>query len=913
MSISFPDELAGTFQKPLIPLGEAVGAVRSLALAGSTLTLTLVSATDKTGDRAIPINLPSGGSGGLYAVARYRRTTSSGTPSAPTSNSDADWSADYTAADQTNAYSWLALKIGTGSDPDDATGWQILPVDSPEASGVSGVSSIGAGTGIAVNRATGAVTVSVDDTLANIRGALSSVGTDDLSGTDGGVLAVQTSEVNLSIANGYSYTGEGGFSAYNLAAQTADPWVLVGISAGKESEIARIAVRHGGADGDLTPDLADGWNDIGKGTVGTARNYRFYRRQFTGYTWDAGAVTLEETGQIDDRFIPRSVIDDEVEDYALRGRTERVDLDRLPEASTSQGGVITAAQYNRIAAAIQNDDLDATLLTASQIEGGDAVLLRDGSVTTGNELAEITFTELDKRWYGQTAARSEVLDEYFTSEGWQNSTTGQILTLNNEVRTTAGASSGDILSLALLRSGDYSATPDDVSPRETDRWIYWKAPIAADGSGAWRVQLDLDGEAGSDPQQIVFDETLDANFVRVGTSADGTEVFYRRRVANLPVGATLRIQQYDHAALNRERVDVNDIFPDPTGRRDGDILTLTDAEANTRGWRSPRHAGGGLRLLLDNSAGGRQIAVGSSDYEGTTVAPTPDFDMTDETGVLFFDVRWVISGRNDDTINFVRGISSGNTGDAIYEREYQAEVHVPRILAQSAYIRGGAREGLRLPSTQVTIHSGSADIGVVEAWVAKEADTDNLVCYWYYDGLNGSALSYTLTAYWTVSYLPLGGAAAGGGAARTAPVTLVDATMDEDFDNANRFQELPVGFAFSRALAAADDDKYLVMEFAYDSGPVPNGETAATLTTEPMSTPLWVKVSDWRALTAKADSTADDGADADGWFIGTQRVNRARDAWTRAVFGKGTNGRPGFSFASSGTLKRLRIRLVTVG
>ena len=168
MPIDFADTLRGQFGTPLIPLNETAGVVRSLTLAGSALTLTLVSATDKTGDRAITITLPSGGAG-IYAVARYRRTTTTAAPDAPTSNSDSEWSSDYAAPDGTNPYSWAALKFGSGVDPDDATGWQVIPIDSPEASGNAGVSSIGAGTGISVNQATGAVTVSIDSVLESIR------------------------------------------------------------------------------------------------------------------------------------------------------------------------------------------------------------------------------------------------------------------------------------------------------------------------------------------------------------------------------------------------------------------------------------------------------------------------------------------------------------------------------------------------------------------------------------------------------------------------------------------------------------------------------------------------------------------------------------------------------------------------
>ena len=72
---------------------------------------------------------------------------------------------------------------------------------------------------------------------------------------------------------------------------------------------------------------------------------------------------------------------------------------RLPQASGSASGIINAEEYAKIASAVDGADLHNTpALTNSQLEGSDAILLDDASVTSGSELKEISITELDKRW-----------------------------------------------------------------------------------------------------------------------------------------------------------------------------------------------------------------------------------------------------------------------------------------------------------------------------------------------------------------------------------------------------------------------------------------------------------------------------------------------------------------------------------
>ena len=905
MSISFPDELAGTFQKPLIPLNEAVGAVRSFTLAGSALTLTLVSATDKTGNRAIEITLPSAGSGdgtGLYAVARYRRTTAAGVPSVPTGNSDSDWSADYTATDRTNPYSWLALKIGTGTDPDDATGWQILPVDSPEASGVSGVSSIGAGTGISVDQATGAVTVSVDSVLEGIRTAFSGVGVKDADAGDGGVVAVQSGALNISIANTYNFDGEGNIRPYNLAIQTANPRIMVGIKNNLVPTRSDYFVRYNGSQ--LTPDLNQGnWTVVPGNRAGTAAQYTWYEIQLAGVTANVGAVALENIGQINHLLIPREIVDDEVEDFALRRRTARAPASRLPEASETAAGIISAAFYQRIEKAVQDDAVTNNNLTASQLQDDDAALVRDASVTQGNEIAAVRMAELDKRWYTQTDARNEVLHDYFDSAGWEAFAQGEIAItrVGNPPVEQLFTTPGFVETPGVPLGYDYTSAVVDVSPRPDDnRVLYIRVPLSVVDSGSVRLNLDLDGEAGSNPQSVQLDAdqiTPPRRFREVDRNA--THVVYGLQFTSIAQDAQLQMQQYDLAQIDRRYVDVDDIFPDTTGKNDGDILTLVDASENTRDWRPPRHTGGALRALRDNAAIAVAVTNSSaSRMESATLSMDPAFSVsTNSNGVFIIDERRLLSGRSVNTIAYnVAAVEA----DAELERDDDREIFASRVLAAAAFNSGNTvSEGILLSERQ--IHNGSGILGTSRSYAARTA-TGEFIVYKVYEG-NAGALSFTEQSFFTISFLPTDSGAGGG--ASVATETLLD-YQTSTIGGSHSFVEFTNAPAF-RELTAADDNKMVIIDACLFNGGVPN---PAPTNRDNWSIPITMTGADLR--TARATTAGDDLSDVGGstWIIAGQTYGNNSVGWNRGLLGISAGRKPMLAYNNAGGFLRLRIRLI---
>ena len=895
------DQLEGTFRAPLIPLNEAAGAVRDMTLAGSALTLTLVDSTSKTGDRVITRTLPSGGGAGIYAVARYRRTTTSAAPDAPTSNSDAAWSADYTAPDGTNPYSWIALKIGSGSDPDDATGWQILPVDSPEASGNAGVTSIGAGTGISVNQATGAVTVSVDSVLESIRTAFNGVGVKAADSGDGGVLAVQSGTLNISIANTYSYDGEGNIRPFNLGIQTANPRIMVGIKNDLVASRSDYFVKYNG--NQLTPDLGQAaWTIVSGGRTGTAAQYTFYQIRLAGVTMNAGAVELENIGQIDSRLIPHQSVSDRVEGYAIIGTTDRAPANRLPDASATAAGIISAAFYQRIERAVQNDAPTDSALTHTQIQDADAVLLRDSSITTGNEIAEIAFSELDERWYPQTAARSEVLDEYFDSEGWQAFSQGEIAItrVGNPPENQLFTTPGFVTTPGVPLGYDYTSAVVDVSPRPDDnRVLYMRVPLAEVDSGQVRLNLDLDGEAGSNPQEVRLNAdqiTAPRRFREVDRNA--THVAYGLQFTSIAEDAQLQMQKYDKAQLNTDYVDVDDVFPPPTGATDGDVLTLVDASENTRAWRAS-HATGrlGTTALADGPGAGLFISSLTATRPSAFTLFSPTFDLDDaanQHGLALGSVTLTLSGRSSQSIGF------GDGNDSVHRF---AGFISYRELAQSTVYQAGTHLGVALDS--VDFYDATTKSGTVTVYLARNAANQLGYHYVYtpesgYVGSGHTNVASTLEVFYEHSgtfVLP----------ATTRTVeTLVDYQTSFAIGTSAQIEEVS-GATLSRVLTSADDEKDLEIDYVlYQTTP------GAGVNRDTWGVPIRMLGEDWRTARNSIDGTALSASSGIGtlWQIAGQRLGHASVGWTRGVLAKTADNKPAFAIDPAGGIARVRMRLI---
>ena len=607
--------------------------------------------------------------------------------------------------------------------------------------GTGDIEGVTAGTGLAGGGTTGTVTLRLDDNANQVVDTLRGIGITPVSGADAGVLAVQTSQVNLSIANmARFYNTQGEIVPYTVPSPTSNPWVLVGIANGKVSQISQYFLKHDRTQ--ITPDIGDdGWTNLGRGTVGNARNFTFFRRQFTGFVWSADPVTVEDLVKIDDRLIPRSVVDDIVEAWAEKGRMDLIPAGKLPVASASSSGIINSTRFNMITNSLQVDDIHGTAeIQNNEIEDADAVLLDDASVSTGSELKEIRFSQLDERWYKQDAKRDDVFNA-FTGGGWANSTTAEIAVVSSS--DARPRFDGTAPTLAQAQGFSYSAAPDDVSPRQTNQFSTYRLPIAAQNRlSSWRWTSSETDE----PLTVVpiSGTTL--------LGMDTTHLYYTYNVADAPVGAKFRIQELDPYELDRAHVNVDDVFP--AGGSDGNVLTLTDAQNRTREWRGTTHGYGGLTEILSRHAQGLSITNTSSPVFSTQVTPSPDLDITGMHGIIFVDVEWRITGGSVNTINFLPNVGTGvgatPVSDAVYTMEESDSVSYASVLAGTTYLSGNIR-GVKLADLDATVYSGAATLGTASVYVSRDSN-DNVTFYSHWLGASG-AESLTLTPYYTVSYL----------------------------------------------------------------------------------------------------------------------------------------------------------------
>ena len=110
-------------------------------------------------------------------------------------------------------------------------------------------------------------------------------------------------------------------------------------------------------------------------------------------------------GARDTFLVTISIVDRDVEGWARESTTDRVPADRLPEASASAAGIVSAADYQRIYDSVDASHLaDVNKLTNAQLEDRDDLLVQDASAS-GNTLRELPISEADSRWQPATWAK----------------------------------------------------------------------------------------------------------------------------------------------------------------------------------------------------------------------------------------------------------------------------------------------------------------------------------------------------------------------------------------------------------------------------------------------------------------------------------------------------------------------------
>ena len=421
-----------------------------------------------------------------------------------------------------------------------------------------------------------------------------------------------------------------------------------------------------------------------------------------------------------------------IADWAETDNTDQIPAGKLDNAPGQTEGEVTG-QIGRAIATTAPLDI-------GYVDGNDQYT--DEEHHLGGPIAGTTGTLSDA---GHRHAWREHEAEVFNSfdgDKWQATTKVQFYTETiggvHEVRWLAAPPANDV-------AQTYAATDwhsdVDTGPRQVNQVVVFRVAEADAASPTLRVNYDVNNGTNPTPAYTVLSQAPDANFTEVDRwtdSANNSWVAYAQRVANAPADTQLGGEEFDKFQLNRDKVDVSNLT----------------------------HDVGGLTEILSNHAAGRQINGAESDRELPLANTT--LDMTGLHGIVFVDVRWVISGRNDDTINFLQGVGTGSgaipVAQAEYTREGDQEVQYAAILNADAYT-AGMQDGVELAGSKFTIYSGSAILGDCSVYAVRDAN-DVLSFYGWYESRTsgGGSLVWTLTPYLTVSYIS------------TAPVTAAPAS-----------------------------------------------------------------------------------------------------------------------------------------
>ena len=304
--------------------------------------------------------------------------------------------------------------------------------------------------------------------------------------------------------------------------------------------------------------------------------------------------------------------------------------DRIPLATAAARGGIRPLDYLRLQNALLGNDLHRTpALTAGQLEDADAVLLDDASVSSGSELKEIRFSELDKRWI-VIGGNETIIGRAYVSGGvrpWPDDT----IQIPREVNGSA----------VVVRQAAYTAA-DFANINDED----WGNTAGRDGGFLLTPgQLPLrmkQSEFATQPTELpdsaVINLEGDEGFASVVTlsplgNANGYWLF-NANIGNWPAGSdNLTLEKHEPATLNILPPDGSITTPKLKGLLDAPVGSLIGVGSD-----------GEFRTA--HAAGLRQVYSGSTGVSPTTLAANSGIlayaldqsvDTDTDEGILFTD------------------------------------------------------------------------------------------------------------------------------------------------------------------------------------------------------------------------------------------------------------------------------------
>ena len=254
---------------------------------------------------------------------------------------------------------------------------------------------------------------------------------------------------------------------------------------------------------------------------------------------------------------------DNIGDYQITIKDSPILLNPalLPKVSGTESGILAPAEYARIHAAIDAEHLhDTPQVDNAHIEGTDAILFDDASVSTGSQLREIPFSELDMRWGAKDKEAAEwaregkaVPEEKFTDhqqavfdmvagdDHWADSTT---ITVSFPV-AAAAATSANI-------AGQLYVASQEVSPRQVNAICAIKVPDAEVPQLADKLRRLSVAAAGGG-----FSAPVNGVDWGNAVTSDGGFTYYAVTVPDAPVGAIVKAEDLTELQLRPSYIDTD--------------------------------------------------------------------------------------------------------------------------------------------------------------------------------------------------------------------------------------------------------------------------------------------------------------------------------------------------------------------
>ena len=298
----------------------------------------------------------------------------------------------------------------------------------------------------------------------------------------------------------------------------------------------------------------------------------------------------------------------DLEDFARLSSADMVPVAKLPSASGSAAGIIQPAEYALIHAAIDAEHLhDVPVLSNALLEATDALMLDDASVAdgAGSQLKRILISELDKRYRASSAVPAS--DVSVSASGFDGnlapaddtvqkalqkfddftvpSRTGGLNQAAVDARVNAlvpswarmsqrftdeqqavfDAFTGDdvwtdstdiqvattvVSSVPVSNFGSLSfVAAQEISPRQVNQYVIMRVPNAKVPNVAkGLLRLAVTNSEGLFDSETSDGWTLNAN------SADTANTYYYVQVADLPVGVTIKVEEFQPTIINADRV-----------------------------------------------------------------------------------------------------------------------------------------------------------------------------------------------------------------------------------------------------------------------------------------------------------------------------------------------------------------------